>query len=103
MHNAFGWSPEQFIYSGGYPGSALLISDEERWKDYIRESLVETTISKDILMMTRVDKPTLLKMPDYYPDLKNMQRILLESGRRNPNFRYTIMRCLQQVRMIRLI
>jgi len=45
----------------GYPGSAPLISDEDRWKDYIRESLVETTISKDILMMTRVDKPALLK------------------------------------------
>jgi predicted AAA+ superfamily ATPase len=38
-----------------------LIPDEDRWKDYIRESLVETTISKDILMMTRVDKPALLK------------------------------------------
>ena len=61
MHDAFGWSTEQFIYFGGYPGSAPLISDEDRWKDYIRESLVETTISKDILMMTRVDKPALLK------------------------------------------
>ena len=61
MRNAFGWSTEQFIYFGGYPGPAPLISDEDRWKDYIRESLVETTISKDILMMTRVDKPTLLK------------------------------------------
>jgi predicted AAA+ superfamily ATPase len=61
MHDAFGWNLEQFIYFGGYPGSAPLISDEDRWKDYIRESLVETTISKDILMMTRVDKPALLK------------------------------------------
>lgn len=61
MRDAFGWSIEQFIYFGGYPGSASLITDEDRWKDYIRESLVETTISKDILMMTRVDKPVLLK------------------------------------------
>jgi predicted AAA+ superfamily ATPase len=61
MRDAFGWNLEQYIYFGGYPGSASLISDEERWKDYIRESLVETTISKDILMMTRVDKPVLLK------------------------------------------
>jgi hypothetical protein len=61
MRDAFGWTLEQFIYFGGYPGSAPLISDEDRWKDYIRESLVETTISKDILMMTRVDKPALLK------------------------------------------
>ncbi len=61
MRDAFGWNVEQFIYFGGYPGSASLISDEGRWKDYIRESLVETTIAKDILMMTRVDKPALLK------------------------------------------
>jgi predicted AAA+ superfamily ATPase len=61
MRDAFGWDLDQYIYFGGYPGSAPLISDEGRWKDYIRESLVETTISKDILMMARVDKPALLK------------------------------------------
>lgn len=61
MRDAFDWNLNQYIYFGGYPGSASLISNEERWKDYIRESLVETTISKDILMMTRVDKPALLK------------------------------------------
>ncbi|MDR0864279.1 MAG: ATP-binding protein [Candidatus Symbiothrix sp.] len=61
MRDAFGWSLDQYIYFGGYPGSASLIGNEERWKDYIRESLVETTLSKDILMMTRVDKPILLK------------------------------------------
>lgn len=61
MRDAFGWTLEQFIYFGGYPGSAPLVSDEGRWKNYIRESLVEATVSKDILMMTRVDKPVLLK------------------------------------------
>ena len=61
MRDAFGWNIDQYIYFGGYPGSASLISDEERWRDYIRESLVETTISKDILIMTRVDKPMLLR------------------------------------------
>ena len=61
MRDAFDWNIDQYIYFGGYPGSASLISDEERWRNYIRESLVETTISKDILMMTRIDKPVLLK------------------------------------------
>ncbi len=61
MRNAFGWDIAQYIYFGGYPGSASLITDEERWKSYVRESLIETSISKDILMMTRVDKPILLK------------------------------------------
>ncbi|MDR2556631.1 MAG: ATP-binding protein, partial [Bacteroidales bacterium] len=61
MRDAFGWNLEQYIYFGGYPGSASLIEDEQRWKDYVRDSLIDTTISKDILMMTRVDKPSLLK------------------------------------------
>jgi predicted AAA+ superfamily ATPase len=61
MRDAFGWNLNQYIYFGGYPGSASLIENEDRWKNYIRESLVETSIAKDILMMTRVDKPILLK------------------------------------------
>lgn len=61
MHKAFGWSEEQFVWFGGYPGSAELIRDEERWKSYVVNSLIETSISKDILMLTRVDKPSLMK------------------------------------------
>lgn len=61
MRDAFGWNIEQYFYFGGYPGSASLINDEERWKNYVRDSLIETSISRDILMMTRVDKPSLLK------------------------------------------
>ncbi len=61
MKQAFGWSLDQFIYFGGYPGAADLIKDEERWRNYILNSLVETTISRDILLMTRVNKPALLR------------------------------------------
>lgn len=61
MNEAFGWSLEQYIYFGGYPGSAPLIGDENRWKSYVKDALIETSISKDILMLTRVDKPALLK------------------------------------------
>lgn len=61
MREAFGWSLEQYIYFGGYPGSAPLIGDENRWKNYVKDALIETSISKDILMLTRVDKPALLK------------------------------------------
>lgn len=61
MNSAFGFSPEEFVWFGGYPGSASLIDDESRWKKYVRDSLIETTLSKDILMMTRVDKPALMK------------------------------------------
>ena len=61
MHEAFDWSIEQFVWFGGYPGSAALINDEERWKSYVVNALIETSISKDILMLTRVDKPSLMK------------------------------------------
>jgi len=61
MNAAFGWDIEQYHYFGGYPGSASLVSDEERWKNYIKDSMIETSIAKDILMLTRIDKPALLK------------------------------------------
>jgi len=61
MKEAFGWGLDEFIYFGGYPGSASLIDDEERWKRYILDSIIESTISRDILLMTRVDKPALLR------------------------------------------
>jgi len=61
MHQAFGWNQNEFAWFGGYPGSSDLISDENRWKQYVQHSLIETSISKDILMLTRVDKPALMK------------------------------------------
>ncbi len=61
MHEAFGWNLEQYIFYGAYPGSAELIASPERWRRYVTDSLIETTISRDILLMTRVDKPALLR------------------------------------------
>jgi predicted AAA+ superfamily ATPase len=61
MNAAFGWSHEQYCWFGGYPGSAGFIGDEERWKKYISDSIIETSISRDILMLTRVDKPALMR------------------------------------------
>ena len=61
MQQAFGWDEEAFAWYGGYPGSASLVDDEMRWKSYIRDALIEASISKDILMLTRVHKPALLK------------------------------------------
>ena len=61
MEAAFGWDVNEYVFYGGYPGAAHLIKDETRWRNYINDSLIETSISKDILMMTRIDKPALLK------------------------------------------
>jgi hypothetical protein len=61
MKDAFGWGLDQYVYFGGYPGAADLINDRQRWARYIIDSLIETTISRDILLMTRIDKPALLR------------------------------------------
>jgi predicted AAA+ superfamily ATPase len=58
---AFGYSLEDFLFYGGYPGAATLIHDEDRWARYIGTSIVEPTISQDILMMEEVRKPALLR------------------------------------------
>lgn len=61
MQDAFGWDASTYVWFGGYPGAAVLTSDEDRWKRYVHDSLIETSISRDILMLTRVDKPALMK------------------------------------------
>jgi len=61
MHQAFDFTLNEYIYFGGYPGAARLIRDEARWRNYVLASLVQPSIDTDILQMTRVDKPALLK------------------------------------------
>lgn len=57
----FGWNLNQFLFFGGYPGAAPLIDDEDRWGAYMRDSLIETAISKDVLLLHPVQKPAVLR------------------------------------------
>src|SRR5207247_11138551 len=52
---------EQYLYFGGYPGAAPLVGDPKRWARYIADSLIETSIARDVLLLSRVDKPALLR------------------------------------------
>ncbi len=61
MREAFGWNTDTYIFFGGYPAAADLIEDQNRWRSYIVDSLIETTVSRDVLLMKRVDKPALLR------------------------------------------
>jgi predicted AAA+ superfamily ATPase len=61
MRDAFGFSVEQYVFYGGYPGAAPLIGEPERWRRYVLDSLVETTVSRDVLLLSRVEKPVLLR------------------------------------------
>lgn len=61
MEDAFGWTLDEWIYYGSYPGSASLIKDMRRWKKYIKESLVAPAIEKDIILTSNIYKPALMK------------------------------------------
>lgn len=72
LHRHYQWSYEecreafslnfnQYIYFGGYPGALGLIKDQERWADFIRNSLIETVLAKDVLLMSSITKPALLR------------------------------------------
>jgi len=65
MRDAFDLSLDEYIYFGAYPGAVSLRDDELRWRNYIKDSLIETTISRDILLMTQVNKPALLRQLFY--------------------------------------
>ena len=61
MSEAFGFDLPKYLYFGGYPGAVPFVRDPDRWRNYILGALVEPNIERDILAMTRVDKPALLK------------------------------------------
>jgi hypothetical protein len=61
MRAAFGWSVDEYVYFGGYPGAAPLAAEPVRWARYVADSLIETSIARDVLLLTRVDKPALLR------------------------------------------
>jgi uncharacterized protein len=63
--DAFGWDLETFVFFGGYPGAAPLINDFSRWRSYVLEALIETTVTRDVLSLGRIDKPALLRQLFY--------------------------------------
>lgn len=61
MQQAFGFTTDEYIYYGAYPGAADLRHDLDRWQEYISASIVDATINNDILMDTPIAKPALLR------------------------------------------
>ena len=58
---AFGCTLEEYLYFGGYPGAVKLRGDEPRWSAYVRDAIIEPTLTQDILEMETVRKPALLR------------------------------------------
>ena len=72
LHNFFHWtyletqklspmSLKEFLLYGGYPGSYQLLSNPVEWLDYIKYSIVEPVIGKDILSLAHVKSPALFR------------------------------------------
>lgn len=61
MRDAFGLDVAHYVYFGGYPGSVPHLGNHASWLDYIRASVIEPHLEKDIFMVTRVDRPALFR------------------------------------------
>lgn len=58
---AFNYSFEQYLSYGGYPGAVRYEPDFERWYAYLKDSIIESVIGKDILLNHRVANPALFR------------------------------------------
>lgn len=81
MRDAFGFDINQYIYYGGYPQGAKYIQNEKRWRDYIKDSIIDPVVSKDIIMTTTIYKPALLKQLfdlscDYSGEILSLTKML---------------------------
>ncbi len=63
MRDCFGFTLDQYIYFGGYPGPARLVTEgkEDRWREVVLHSLIEPNLEKDILAIARIEKPAVLR------------------------------------------
>ncbi len=59
--DAFGYSLEDYLYFGGYPGAAILKDDERRWFNYMHSSIIDPSVVNDALQLADVRKPELMR------------------------------------------
>lgn len=60
-HEAYGLNLEEFLRHGGYPGSYTFLQKRPAWLSYVKESIVDTVIGRDILQLSRVKSPALFR------------------------------------------
>jgi predicted AAA+ superfamily ATPase len=58
---AEGEAVDDLVRRGSYPGAYPLREQLPRWKAYLRDSIIEPAIGRDILMLEPVRKPALLR------------------------------------------
>jgi predicted AAA+ superfamily ATPase len=57
----FDLSVQRFVEFGCYPGGVPFLNDLERWGAYLRDSIVEPVLGRDLLQMHPVEQPALLR------------------------------------------
>lgn len=58
---AFGASLEDYLFFGGYPAGYAFRQDPERWRAFILDSMIDTTINRDVLQLSPIEKPALFR------------------------------------------
>lgn len=61
LRDAFGYDLDRYLVFGGYPGAVRFEDDADRWYAYMKESIVEAVIGKDILQNRKVANPALFR------------------------------------------
>jgi len=61
MHDAFAMGINEYLAAGGYPKIREFRGEPVRFQEYVRDSIIEPVLSKDILLLHPVNKPALLR------------------------------------------
>lgn len=61
LQEAFGYDLPRYLAYGGYPGAVPFENEPDRWYAYMKDSIVEAVIGKDILLQRRVGNPALFR------------------------------------------
>lgn len=58
---AFDYSLDEYLFFGGYPGSAPLIGNKQRWLEYVQNSIIAPSIAKDVIALQSIHKPAVMQ------------------------------------------
>lgn len=58
---AFGFSLDEYLFFGGYPGAAEFRDDMPRWLDYMQNSIIAPSVLRDVIALDRITKPALME------------------------------------------
>lgn len=58
---AFNVTLPEYLQFGGYPAALELRHDIDRWRSFLRDSIIEPVLGRDILSTARVAKPALFR------------------------------------------